>query len=206
MALADEKGNVLLIRDSLNNRWTERFARNATIDMGGSSMIALYPLEGWQAKRALLPGSISLARRIGHRIRLAWNEKTDPIEAVLQATRGRELFRGKISDLERRSETGFARGIVRLRGTGAFDSQDLSIHFQNENILAELDGRRVAAVPDLISILDSETGAPITTEGLRFGLRVVVITIPSHPKWRTKKGLELVGPECFGYDSDVPAT
>jgi len=197
MALADEKGNVIVLQDTITNLWTERFARHITVDMGGSAMIALYPLRGRQAKRALIPGSISFARHIGTRLQAAWDAKRDPVEAVLSATGGREAFRGKIVDLDRRSETGFARGMVRLRGTDRFEGRQLSVWFQNENIVAETSGKIIAQVPDLISILDSETGIPITTEGLRFGLRVVVVTIPCHPKWKTRRGLEIVGPDQF---------
>ncbi|MGA7923851.1 MAG: DUF917 domain-containing protein, partial [Thermoplasmata archaeon] len=197
MALADEKGNVVVLQKTTTNLWTERFARHITIDMGGSAMIALYPLRGWQAKRALISGSISFARDIGTRLKGAWEAKEDPVKAVLRATRGREAFRGKIVDLERRSETGFARGAVQLRGMDQFAGRKLSVSFQNENVIAETEGKVLAQVPDLISILDSESGIPITTEGLRFGLRVVVVTIPCHPKWKTKRGLEVVGPAQF---------
>jgi len=55
-------------------------------------------------------------------------------------------------------------------------------------------------VPDLITILDLETAEPITTERLRYGYRVVVIGIPCDPKWRTPRGLEVVGPRYFGYN------
>ncbi len=57
-------------------------------------------------------------------------------------------------------------------------------------------------MPDLITVLDIETGEPITTEGLRYGFRVVVLGMPCTPKWRTSAGLELVGPRYFGYDID----
>jgi uncharacterized protein len=201
MSLADEKGNVVLLQHSLTNEWTERFARTLTVDMGGSAMIALYPMRGRQAKRALIPGSIGYARDIGIQLRAAWARKTDPLHAVLHATRGYLLFHGKITDLDRRTEGGFARGAVRLRGFDSDDGAELAIQFQNENLVAERNGRVVACVPDLISILDAETATPITTEGLRYGLRTVVITIPCHPKWRTKKGLELVGPSHFGYST-----
>jgi len=50
--------------------------------------------------------------------------------------------------------------------------------------------------------LDSESGRPITTERLRYGLRVLVIGIPCNEKWRTPKGLETVGPRYFGYNID----
>jgi hypothetical protein len=37
---------------------------------------------------------------------------------------------------------------------------------------------------------------------LRYGMRVAVIAFPCSEKWRTPKGLELVGPRYFGYDTD----
>ncbi len=57
-------------------------------------------------------------------------------------------------------------------------------------------------MPDLIAVLDAETGQPITTESLRYGFRVVILGIPCHEKWRTPAGLALVGPRYFGYDTD----
>ena len=57
-------------------------------------------------------------------------------------------------------------------------------------------------MPDLIVVMDAETGGPITTEELRYGFRVVVIGAPCVPAWRTAEGLALVGPRYFGYDID----
>jgi len=59
----------------------------------------------------------------------------------------------------------------------------LTIDFQNENLIARQQGsdggeRILAVVPDLICIVDSETAAPVTTEVLRYGLRVTVLGIP----------------------------
>ncbi|MBL7184336.1 MAG: DUF917 family protein, partial [Anaerolineae bacterium] len=81
-----------------------------------------------------------------------------------------------------------------------YDSQTLKLHFQNENLVALLDGEAVVSVPDLITVLEAESGEPITTEGLRYGFRVTVLGIPCHEKWRTPEGLALVGPRYFGYD------
>ena len=53
-----------------------------------------------------------------------------------------------------------------------------------------------------MEILDAEKGEPITTEGLRYGYRVVVLGIPCNAKWRTPAGLKLVGPRYFGYQID----
>ena len=64
------------------------------------------------------------------------------------------------------------------------------------------DGEVLASVRDLIAILDSERGSPITTEELRYGFRVAVIAMPSDEKWRTPAGVELGGPRYFRYDLD----
>lgn len=199
MTLADDKGNSALL-NTIDNRWTERFARSITIDMGGASMIALYPMTGAQAKRAVVRGTISLIERIGQSIRRAHREKRDPIEAVLEVTGGFRVFRGKIIDVARRTEGGFARGEATLVGIDEDQGHTLKIHFQNEHLVAIRDGEVIVSVPDLITLLDTETGEPITTEAMRYGLRAVVVGIPCADPWRTPEGLELVGPKYFGYD------
>ena len=57
----------------------------------------------------------------------------------------------------------------------------------------------LACVPDLICVLDTETGEPITTEQLRYGQRVTVLGIPCSSKLRTPQALEVIGPQAFGY-------
>ncbi len=74
--------------------------------------------------------------------------------------------------------------------------------FQNEMLLASIDGVPVASTPDLIMVLDSETGEPITTETLRFGQRVRVVSAPADERWHSPGGIELAGPRYFGYDID----
>jgi len=54
-------------------------------------------------------------------------------------------------------------------------------------------------VPDLIVLLDVDTGYPITTEVLRYGQRVAVVAIPCHDLLRTARALDVVGPAAFGY-------
>jgi DUF917 family protein len=201
MALADEKGNVVLLRESLSNQWTERLARSLTIDMGGSAMIALYPMTGRQAKQALIGGSISFAQRIGRSLRSAWKAKSDALSAVIAETDGFVLFTGKVVDLNRRTEKGFAQGEVELAGLDDHRGRHLRVRFQNENLIAEVDGGVIATVPDLISMVDGETALPITTEGLRYGLRIAVLGIPCDPCWRTPVGLQIVGPRYFGYET-----
>jgi DUF917 family protein len=201
MAIADEKGNSAIIM-APTNRWTETIARTITIDMGSTALIALYAMTGRQLKEAMIAGTLTKAEEIGRTIRAAHAAHRDPIAAVAGVTGGFEVFRGKVVDVQRRTERGFARGEALFQGTGADEGSGLTIQFQNENLVAIRDGGILVSVPDLITVLDAETGEPITTEGLRYGFRVVVLGIPCHPKWRTPAGLALVGPRYFGYDVD----
>jgi len=53
-------------------------------------------------------------------------------------------------------------------------------------------------VPDLILVLDLDTGHAITTEVLRYGQRVAVVGLPCHPLLQTEAALKVIGPEAFG--------
>ena len=200
-ALLDEKGNSAIL-DTVNNRWAEAFSRSITVDMGCSAMIACYATKGRELKEWAVPDTITLVEEIGQTIREARVSKIDVVEAVTQVVGGFQIFKGKVIDVHRRTERGFARGEVVLQGVDEHDSQSLRILFQNENLIAELDGEVVVSVPDLITLLDIENGEPITTESLRYGFRVSVLGIPCNEKWRTPDGLALVGPRYFGYDID----
>ena len=106
--------------------------------------------------------------------------------------------------MERKTDGGFNKGSVRVEGLADFTDSTLTVLFQNENIVAERtssDGKRelVGTVPDLISILDSETGESFPTEEVRYGLRVSVIVLPCAPLLATERALKVVGPQAFGY-------
>ena len=117
-------------------------------------------------------------------------------------TRGRVLFCAKIVDVERWTTGSFARGQVRLVGSDEYTAQELTIDFQNENLIARIDGEVVASVPDLICVLDSADGEPITTEMLRYGFRVCVVGLPAPRELCTEQALSVVRPRAFGYEVD----
>lgn len=201
MALADDKGNSAVL-DTVDNVWTERLARTVTIEMGCSSFLSNYPLTGVQARGNLVGGSLSLCRRIGAEVRAARAHHTDPVDAALRTIGGSRLFAGKVVDVSRRTTGGFARGTASLAGTGADDGATLELQFQNEHLLATVDGEVRAAVPDLVCLFETDSGAPVTTEGLRYGLRVIVSSAPCDDRWKSPPGLELVGPAAFGLEID----
>ena len=147
----------------------ERYARNLTIEMGGSTALAMPTMTGRELKQLLIRNTLSLAVEIGEAVLEARKGGTDPIDKIILLTHGQVLFRGKIMDVERRTVQGFSRGKMKLAAFG--DSNDrLEIEFQNENLIAYRNGKVICTVPDLISLVDVEDGEPIGTEMLRYGL------------------------------------
>lgn len=204
MSIADEKGNTGIL-DTVDNHWSERLARSLTIDMGCSAIISNFAMDGATFRAHCVPGTLSLCRRLGHAVETARAARRSAVDAVVDVLGGRVIHTGKVVDVVRRTVTGFARGTATLAPLGDADGT-LTLEFQNEHLLATRHtpaGDEIeVSTPDLIIVLDAETGEPITTETLRFGQRVTVIGAPCDPRWHTPAGVELVGPRYFGYPID----
>jgi DUF917 family protein len=178
----------------------ERYARAVTIQMGGRAGYAFPPMTGAQVKAAAIPGTLSLAIRLGDAVKNARTTLTSPIAVICATTGGQPLFTGKVSDVRREMTGGFARGIVSITGLNASSGTNVNIDFQNENLIARTDrGDVLAVVPDLICLVDSDAGVPLTTEVVRYGMRTTVIGIPAPAALRSEVGLATVGPSAFGY-------
>jgi len=195
----------LAVIETDNNLTHERIARGLSVALGGIAHMVEYPLTGTQAKHQSIPGSVSAAIAIGAAIRNARAERRDPFDALAAALRATglyphclTLFDGKITDLERETRGGFSIGKVVIDGFGG--GGQMEVLFQNENLVAKLNGEVRAMVPDLITIMDRETADTITTERLKYGQRVKVIAASAPSMLREPAALALMGPGAFGFD------
>lgn len=203
-----ERGAVIVKCDSAKELET-RF-RDLCIHRGCSIGIAYSPLSLEQCAQHLLPGSYTRAWRLGDSVLRARVAKSDPIEAARRVLNGRVLLaRGKIADVRRVTSGGFARGtlIMTEESVGVsrhIGSGGVEVEFQNEYILAKRIGassaEAVACTPDLIMVMDADTGEPVTTDELRYGLRVALLAAPCHPRMATPASLAVVGPQAFGLE------
>ena len=202
MALVDEKGNSCIF-ETITNKWTEELARAVTMSCGASVSVSLYPMSGKQMKEFGVRGIVTRSQQLGKAIRTIKDcgDKT-PEEHFLELSEGFRLFKGKITDVLRETRAGFNFGKVVLEGIGDYRGRTAYVEFQNENLTATVDGEILATTPDLISLVDTETFLPVTTDALRYGKRVMVVGLKCFHLWRTEKGLELVGPRYFGVDTD----
>lgn len=206
LALAGERGETVIIDTGDDDRHMEWLARGITIRLGGVGHIAEYAMSGADVKRTAVPRTISMALSLGRAIREAREAHRSPIEAIKEAlaptlySHVRELFVGKVTDVERRTTEGFAKGKAIVSSLDPSDADQLEISFQNENLIARIGDEVIAIVPDLICVVDIDSGEPITTEGLRYGQRVRVLGISTPEMMRTPEALRTFGPSAFGLD------
>jgi DUF917 family protein len=198
MSIGDEKGNTCVLH-TVDNHAGEAMARALAITMGCSAIISNYVMSGAQAATALVHGTLSLCVAIGRAVEEARSQLADPIRAVAHAVGGTVLHTGKVVDVSRRTTTGFARGQAVIVSP---EDGELVLHFQNEHLMALRDDQALVTTPDLIIVLDTDSGEPVTTEALRFGHRVTVLAAPADERWHSPGGIDLVGPRYFGYDTE----
>jgi len=176
----------------------ERAVRKVCTDEGGLIYLTS-AFDQNSLSRTLVRGSISLALQIGRAVESSRQRTGDPIAAIASAAGGKKLIAGKILDVERRFRAGHDWGTVRLEGVEEDRGRRAEIAFKNEYLIVELDSEVVLTVPDLITLVESETGNPVSTDILRPGLRVTVLGLPASPLLRTPAALKSVGPGAFGY-------
>ena len=199
-AMCDVHGNAVLFQHAASEIWHERMARACVVSQGGASTLASAPMRGSFVKQFGIPNSYTQAVNLGHAVLRAQKAHDDPIAEICRVEKGRRLFTGKITDLKRHLKGGFVRGEVQLTGIDTHNGESGSVLIQNENLVFFHDGEMECCVPDLILVLDVDTGEAITTEMLRYGQRVAIVALPCHDLLRSPQALEVVGPKAFGLD------
>lgn len=198
--LMDAQRKKIVLENITDTRALERVGRAITVQLGGSAMSVRAPMPMSRLRATCIPNTITLAHRVGDAVLAAQGVGDDPVEAICGVTDGQVLFRGKITDVERRTEGGFNFGKLTLTGLDDFAGSRATIDLQNEFLICRVDGEVRAIVPDLITLVDSERGTPLTTEVVRYGVRATVLGIPAPPQLTTEQAMTCVGPHVFGYD------
>ncbi len=199
--MADCLGNTVVI-ETTDAKALERIARALTVSMGSSSAVGFYLMRGSEVPGAVVTGTLSQALELGQSITNARKEGKDPIQALLDISGATTIGRGTLMDIDQTVKDGFLQGSVTILN----NNKKIKLFYQNEYLLAKNEDNVLASTPDLLVLLEENSGTPITSEALRYGLQVALIAIPAPDIWQTAEGLELVGPRVFGYDIDYQLT
>lgn len=194
-----------LIVDTADAKSAENIVRVAAMHLGLSVILSSYPMSGADLKRTAVKGTLTLALEIGRAIKRGRAEGR-PIDTLIEYLRTtpyynvcKVLFDGKVIDIKRETTGGFNIGKCTMMSLGD-SSNEMELTFQNEHLIARMDGKTKCIVPDLICLVDRETAEPVPVEDLKYGQRLKVIATSAAPIMRTAESLAVFGPQAFGID------
>ena len=203
--LLDDAGNVVMMH-TVNDRTAEDVARAVCASLGSMIYGALYAMTGKQTKQFAVHGTLNDTLEIGQCIRGAREGSDDAVLALVrhlnrpdQGRHARLLFEGKIQDVSHQTRDGWHWGRCLIADPQQPDVE-FAVEIQNEFLVARRNGKSVAIVPDLISIVDRESAEPLTAEMLAYGQRVAVIGYGAAEIMRRPESLAVFGPKMFGID------
>ena len=214
-AIAGVKPTPALAYDYAGNQATfqtdttevyERHIRSYAMAAGGMVTTVEHPMSGAELKRSVIPGTISFSVKLGQVLREHRGRAENliaPLKDVFAPSiygECRLIFQGKVTDKATRIIGGYDVGEATIDSFDTPAGAPLKISIKNEYLLATLGDRVVVSVPDLIVIVDYETGTPINAERLRYGQRVAVFAVGCPEFYRTEAALKAVAPRCFGFD------
>lgn len=201
MAVVTKFGEVMILRDMIDDFRIETLVRSISIVSGDDISVCDHPMTGKQYREAIVPGAISYALKIGRILRRAKENERDAAADIAAEMQGEVLFRGTVTDMPWEIRDGFQFGDIHLAGSGTYAGEQYRITFKNENIASYRNEKLDVTVPDLICMID-KNGDPMTTPDFGIGEEMNVIVLPAPEIWKCEKGLEIFGPRHFGIDAD----
>ena len=204
-AIVTRWGDEIIIRHAVDEYRVEDISRAIAVASGGSAVITMTPMSGEQIEQGVIAGNLSEALLYGRTVREAREAGEDPIDALVKVSGGYKLFQGVVTRSDDQGDRGFNWVEAEFRGVDEFELHTYRIYVKNENIVGWLDGEVDAISPDYIYNLDPATGESTLGVGIGgyvVGEEVVIVGVPASEKWRSEKGVELMGPRHFGFDFD----
>lgn len=132
-------------------------------------------------EKALIQGTVSKALRLG---------QCATIEELCAESQGRVLINGFIKECRYETVDGLLNGTIAVEAVGG---SQVEILLRNEFVQAKDNKEILAQCPDIISLINVETGEVIPGENIAIGQWVYVVAAKGPEIWYTPKGRALIG-------------
>ncbi len=198
----DKYGNRVVIKESTGYEMAERIGKFLAAASFGVAGQAGFLFKGSDMKRVVIPGTLSKCLEIGRSIRTSREAGRDPVREIVKELDGWFLFEGDVSKKEWEDKEGYYWGTHTITGTGDFAKSELKIWFKNENHFSWLEGKPYVASPDMLIVVDRKAGEPFMNAAIAEGHRVAVIGLRAVEQFRSPKGLDILGPSHFGFETE----
>ncbi len=207
MPLVDRLGNTVIVQGSVEPTYADELGRWVITRGGGTGANNHYPMSGRQLKNSVIPHTITDALNLGRAIIRARETSEDPIQVAVKSLNGHLLFRGALEEIQEEDRGGFLHTRARLAGTDRWADSKSELTIKNEVMLCTIDGQVKTVFPDLLCILEPQTGRGIMTSELHVGMELVVVGAACHLRMREALkdpvGAKALSPARFGHPSVV---
>jgi len=200
MTSVDEWGNVVYIEKVKNHLCAEAMGKAISTVAFGLVGQTSFVMTGKEMKEIIIEGTITESLAVGKVLREAAESGKDPAKKVANLLNGWVLFKGKVVEKVWEDKEGYFWGTNTINGTDDFSGHEFKIWFKNENHITWLDGEVYVTSPDIIEVIDSKTGEPITNPAIKEGNEVAVIGVKKRAAFDNKVGIDRVGPIHYGFD------
>ena len=194
-------GDAVIVQRVADDARAEALSRFMAVGSNGLVGMADHPIRGDRLRTSVIPNALSHAEKVGRARRVACETGADPIQAILEAGNGRLLYQGTVTDDSHwEIKDGFTLGDIYL--TDKADGGQVRVWYKNENMICWKDGKVVLTCPDLICVVNTADGMPVTNPNCLPGMELSVLAFPCHSLWKEPRALEILNPRFFGFDMD----
>lgn len=194
----------VIIKSAVDDYRGEDMTRYLAVASGGGVTAARSSAPVKNFKKSIAVGQVTRCQKIGAAIRKATESGSDPVEAFIKTTDAYKLFEGKVTEYEFEGRGGFNWGNWHIKGSGKYNGETLKVWYKNENLVSWLNEKPYVVSPDLICIVDSKTCDGLSNFSTAGNDKrdVTVLGVKAIDAWRSAKGIEIFGPQHFGFDLD----
>jgi DUF917 family protein len=155
-------------------QYTANLVREASVQAGGMVAVSRDPISAAYLREHAAPGATSQAIELGDAILKARPQGAETIiNSIVTVLGGRIVCQGKVMDLRLETVGGYDVGSVMIEGDGRCE-----VTFWNEFMTLEMNGKRRATFPDLITLLANKTGLPVSSAEVGRNQEVAVLCVP----------------------------
>ncbi|MEV7283444.1 DUF917 domain-containing protein [Streptomyces sp. NPDC093252] len=193
IAVVGPGGDTVVVRRCTARR-AERLVRANAGALGGAAAIALYAVTAADLMAYGIPGSVGRCAALGAGFLAA---RDAPVDALCARLGARLLGQGRVDEMVPRDGTVPGSATLLDQVSGAV----LRVDLLDEYLTVAVDGRTVAATPEVVVALDPAGRSPVRCDQLRPGRQVALLRLPPLVRWpRAADGL--VGPAAYGLVTD----
>lgn len=198
--ICDARGRTLTLITT-GSLSMESLVRPLVEAMGSMAVFSTSSLDRAFLERHSLAGGVTRCLQIGRLFSELPEMDEAGVASALAAHSAALLGTGRIIEKLTYPDRFGPRAALTIKPDNS-DTAVIRVEQRNEFHIVAQDGVLLAAVPDIIVIVDRQNWEPLSTEEVAIERDVHVLALPVHERWYRLEALDVVGPRAFGYGID----